>query len=341
MNIININKVFNNHKAAHTPMNTKQKMFFAVTIIIIIGISAGSALLIIPPKSSNLKIVATFYPLAYLSQQIGGDHVEVTQLVPDNTEIHSWEPSASHIVATQDADIIVYNGAGADHWMEDDILPALSSGKTQTIVETTQGLSLLLGDPHEHEEEAHEAAEEHDHGMYDPHTWLSPYIVKQQAEKIYTAIVQADPEHESYYTQRWLNLKSTLDQLDADYTAGLSTKQKEDIFVSHAAFGYLASRYGFEQHGVIGLSADEQPSAAAIAAIVDLMKEHQIFVVYVDPVYSTQYAQTLKNELEAQTGHPVTILELYLMLGPTDGKDFIGQMQTNLANLKIGLEATT
>ncbi len=321
-------------------MNTKQKMFLAATIIIIIGISAASAFLLMPSESSNLKIVATFYPLAFLSQQIGGDHVEVTQLVPDNTEIHSWEPSASHIVATQEADIIVYNGGGADHWMEDDIIPVISSTKTQTIVQTTQGLTLLPSSGDEHEEE-HETTEEHDHGSYDPHTWLSPYMAKQQAEKIYNAIVQADPEHESYYTERWLNLKSTLEQLDADYTTGLSTKQKEDIFVSHAAFGYLASRYGFEQHGVIGLSADEQPSAAAIANIVNMMKEHQVFVVYVDPVYSTQYAQTMKSELEAQTGQQVTILELHLMLGPTSEKDYIEQMQTNLANLKIGLEATS
>jgi zinc transport system substrate-binding protein len=261
--------------------------------------------------------------------------------MPSNTEVHSWEPSVSHIVATEDADIIVYNGAGADHWMEDDILPALSTTKTRTIVESTHGIELLVGNHDEHEDESHETSEEgHDHGIYDPHTWISPYMAKLQAEKIYNAIVQKDPDHESYYQERWLDLKDRLEQLDAEYASGLSTKQKDAIFVSHSAYGYLASRYGFEQHGVIGLSADEQPSAAAIAKIVDMMKEHEIYVVYVDPVYSSQYAQTLKNELQTQTGQTVTILELYLMLGPTDGKDFIEQMQSNLANLKTGLQAT-
>jgi zinc transport system substrate-binding protein len=318
-------------------MNRKQKALIASTIIIIIAIAAVSTLFVAKPKSANLKIVATFYPLAFLSQEIGGDHVEVVQLVPNNTEIHSWEPTASHILATEDADIIVCNGAGADHWMEDDILPSLSSTKTRTVVVTTDGLNLLLGSD-EHEEETRE--EEHEHGIYDPHTWLSPYMAKLQAEKIYNAIVQKDPDHESYYQERWLDLKDRLEQLDAEYASGLSTKQKDAIFVSHSAYGYLASRYGFEQHGVIGLSADEQPSAAAIAKIVDMMKEHEIYVVYVDPVYSSQYAQTLKNELQTQTGQTVTILELYLMLGPTDGKDFIEQMQSNLANLKTGLQAT-
>lgn len=322
-------------------MNKKQKMLIIGTILVVSVIVVASALFVTPPKSARLKIVATFYPLAFLSQEIGGDHIEVTQLVPNNTEIHSWEPAASHIIAAEDADIIICNGAGADHWMEDDILPALSTEKNRTIVETTEGIELLLNDSNEHETENQETdEEEHDHGLYDPHTWLSPYTAKLQAEKIYNAIVEEDPDHESYYYERWINLKNRLEQLDANYSAKLSTKQKGEIFVSHEAFGYLASRYGFEQHGVIGLSADEQPSATTIVNIVNLMIEHETFIVYVDPVYSDQYAQTLKNELQAQTGQSVTILKLYLILGPTDDKDFIGQMQSNLDNLKIGLEAT-
>jgi zinc transport system substrate-binding protein len=149
-----------------------------------------------------------------------------------------------------------------------------------------------------------------------------------------------DPEHENYYTQHWLSLEAKLEALDNEYSTGLANKGKEIIFVSHAAFGYLAHRYGFEQHGVIGLSADEQPSAATIAGLVAEMKAHQTFVIYVDPVYSTKYAQTIKTELQAQTGQNVNILELHLMLGPTDTADLLQQMQTNLANLEIGLEAT-
>jgi zinc transport system substrate-binding protein len=305
-------------------MNRKQKSLILGTVLsAIILVIVASAFFAKQPASDKLTVVATFYPLAFLSQEIGGENVQVTQLVPSNTEIHAWEPSASHIVAAEDADIIVYNGAGLDHWMEDDILPALSSAKTRTIIKTTQGLELLLSDSHE-----------------DPHTWISPYMAKLQAEQIYNALIQKDPDHESYYYKRWTNLNDRLEQLDNDYTTGLATKQTDAIFVSHEAFGYIAYRYGFEQHGVIGLSADEQPSATTIANIVDLMKEHETFIVYVDPVYSSEYTQTLKNELQTQTGHTVTILKLYLMLGPTDDQNLIQQMQSNLANLKIGLEAT-
>lgn len=320
------------------PMNRKQKILIA-TILTTLTISlVAITFLASAPKSDKLSIVATFYPLAFLSEEIGGDQVQVTQLVPDNTEIHSWEPSASHIVATEDADIIVYNGAGADHWMEDDVLPTLSNTKTRTVVESTLGLELLTGGEHEHEHES--GSEEHEHELYDPHTWVSPYMAKLQAEKIYDALVQVDPEHESYYTQRWLGLEGRLAQLDSDYSTGLSNASKDAIFVSHEAFGYLAHRYGFEQHGVIGLSADEQPTASTIANLIEEMREHETYIVYVDPVYSSEYAQTIKSEVQAQTGQTVTILKLYLMLGPTDEMELLEQMQVNLANLKIVLEAT-
>ena len=91
---------------------------------------------------------------------------------------------------------------------------------------------------------------------------------------------------------------------------------------------------------MIGLSADEQPSATTIANILDLMIEHETYVVYVDPVYSEEYSQTLKDELESQTGHSVTVLKLYLMLGKIDGRDYLEQLSFNLESLKVGLEAS-
>jgi zinc transport system substrate-binding protein len=296
-------------------------------------ITAASAFFATKTSTSKLQLVASFYPLSFFSQEIGGEHVQVTQLVPSNTEIHTWEPSASDISSTDDADIIVYNGAGADHWMEDELLPALSNAKTRVRVDTTSGLPLLLAAENSQENNT-------EHGLYDPHTWVSPYMAKLQAEKIYNALVQEDPAHKSYYTDNWSKLKSTLEQIDANYTATLSAKQKNMIFVSHEAFGYLAHRYGFEERGVIGLSADEQPSAATIASILNLMIEHETYVVYIDPVYSDKYAQTLKNELEAQTGHSVAILKLYLILGPTDGNNYLDQQLLNLESLKVGLEAS-
>ena len=283
-------------------------------------------------EDNKLKVVASFYPLAFFTQEIGGEKVTVKQLIPDNTEVHNWQPSSADLLAIEDADVIIYNGASLDHWFEDDILPVIDSSD-KVIVETTEGIQLL-----ETGQETDEQEHEHE-GNYDPHTWLSPFIAKQQAQNIYEALVRKDQNNEGYYNERWQTLKARFEELDNDYLTGLSTKGKDEIFVTHSAFGYLADRYGFEQHGVIGISADEQPSTQVYTKIVEMMMEHEIYVVYVDPVYANEYAQTLKNELQHLSGQNVQILELYIILGKMNSLDYFEQQEKNLENLKIGLEA--
>ena len=317
-------------------MNKRQKLFVVATAVILMVAVFATVFFQLQNKTEDnrLKVVASFYPLAYFAQEIGGEEVTVRQLIPDNTEVHTWQPSFADILAVDEADVIIYNGASLDHWFEDDILPIISpDGKV--IVETTEGIQLLETG-HETEEHTHE----HEHeGLCDPHTWISPFVAKQQAQNIYDALVQKDPAHEGYYSERWQSLKTRFEELDSSYMAGLSTKRKEEVFVAHSGFGYLVDRYGFMQHGVIGISADEQPSAQVYVSLVEMMIEHETYVVYVDPVYADESAQTLKNELQRLSGHEVQILELYFMLGNIDGLDYFGQQEKNLENLKTGLEA--
>ena len=313
-------------------MNKHQKLLIAITTIIILTAVLATALYSQQNKTDNdkLKIVTTFFPLTFFAQQIGGDEVTVQQLIPDNTEVHNWQPSFTDILALDETDVIIYNGASLDYWFEDEIIPIIDSNN-KIIVETTKGIDLLET---EQEDENHE----HD-GLYDPHSWINPFIAEQQAQNIYEALIQKDPDNMDYYTDRWQKLKTRFKELDNNYLSELSTKRKDKIFVAHSAFGYLADRYGFEQHGVIGISADEQPSAPIYANIVEMMLEHETFMLYVDPVYADKPAQTLKNELERLSGQDVQILKLYVMLGEMDGLDYFGQQEKNLENLKTGLEA--
>jgi len=299
-------------------MNKRQKLFVIATITIVLTAMVAAAYYSILQEKmevGKLKVVASFYPLAFFAQEIGGEEVTVRQLIPDNLEVHTWQPSFADILAVDEADVIIYNGASLDHWFEEEILSNIDSSN-KIIVETTKGIKLLETEP--------EHADEHEE-LDDPHTWISPFIAKQQAQKIYEALIQKDPNHEEYYSERWQNLKMRFEELDNNYLTGLSTKNKEEIFVAHSAFGYLADRYGFEQYGVIGISADEQPSASVYADLVEIMIDHETYVVYVDPVYSDESAQTLKNELERLSGQDVQILKLCFMLGDMGGLDYYGQ----------------
>ena len=308
-------------------MNKKQIGVIAVASISITIIIIGStlfSLLETPTGITNkLNVTTSFYPLSYCTEAIGGDYVAVHTLVPANTDVHSWQPSTSDIFSANSADLLVYNGAHLDSWFEKDILTAIQDN-SKMIVDTTQNISLLTV-----------------HSGVDPHTWISPYLMQQQAQQIFYALSHLDPSNYAYYHNRWMELSEALSRLDQQYHDELNRTQEHTIFVTHAAFGYLANRYNFTQKSLIGLSADQQPSAVAVSNLIDLMIEYDIFIVYVDPIYSKDYAYTLKNTLEERTGKDVTVLTLYTMLGPVDGLDYIQQLANNLINLKIGLGIIT
>jgi zinc transport system substrate-binding protein len=308
-------------------MDRRLTLALAITALAVVGLGVAYAARPQPQPSGKLAVVATFYPLAYFAEAIGGDAVEVTALIPPGVEPHSWQPSAGDLVACSDARVILYNGAGLDDWLSDDIVPSIdASGKL--IVDTTANVTLWRN------VEAEEIAE---HGVYDPHTWVSPYEARQQVEAVYRALVSADPSNTDYYTQRWGTLSAKLTQLDTDYTAQLAGKTRDTIYVTHDAFSYTARRYGFQQASIVGVSADQQPSTETLIQIIDEMQQTGTYTFYVEPGYSDAYVQTVKAELEARTGETIQVLKLYHMNGPQDGFDYLAQMEKNLENLRMGL----
>ena len=306
-----------------------KRLYVAIILIAVVSGVIGAAYIARPQpqKSGKLIIVATFYPLYYLAEWIGGDMVEVHSLIQPGIEVHSWQPSVKDIVTCSDADIIIYNGAGLDDWLHEDILPIIDT-EGKLIIDTTENVTLWKNVENKEIEE---------HGLYDPHTWLSPYEARQQAETIYRAFIERDPNNVDYYTARWMALSNDLNTLDESYKTKLQGKARDSIFVTHDAFGYIARRYGFEQLGIIGVSADEQPSTQTIAQIVDMMQQTGTYVFYIEPGYSDIYVQTVKTELQLRTGKTIQILELYHLNGPIDGLDYLQQMEKNLVNLQKGL----
>ena len=203
-----------------------------------------------------------------------------------------------------------------------------------TAEEALEALEALI---HEYEEE--HAHSDHDHGLYDPHTWTDPVLAKQQALAIYNTFKRADPDNADYYTARWNSLSARFDSIHTEYSNRLSILEGKTIFVTHDAYGYLARRYGFEQHTIIGIHADEEPGVTTLANIADKMVEYEVYTFFVQPLYPDRYAETIKTEVQHMTGNPVAILPLYHMSNYVEGLDYFQQLEANLENLKIGLGA--
>ena len=300
-----------------------------MALLVVCTIITGLAYVFRPQQErrDKLIVVASFYPLAYMVSQIGGDMVEVRSLIQPGIEVHSWQPSAGDLVDASDADILVANGAGLDNWIQDDIIPVIDM-KGKIFLDTTQNLTLWMNV---------EQSEVQEHGVYDPHTWVSPYEAWQQADTIYKAVIEKDPAHVEYYHNNWNTFSAKLRDLDIAYRNQLQNKKRDTVFVTHDAFGYLARRYGFEQQGIVGLSADQQPSTQTIIDIVELMKRTETYTFYLEPGYSDAYVQTIKMELQSGSEKDVEILRLFHMNGPLEGLDYLQQLERNLVNLKKGL----
>ncbi|WP_407357154.1 metal ABC transporter solute-binding protein, Zn/Mn family [Methanolobus sp. WCC5] len=252
-----------------------------------------------------------------------------------NVQLEGSFPQAMRIIENEDKDTLrALTADGNVHLIGLDKMSVIRTWQLEEQPGSNNVLALVAA-----ESGSHNDHDGHQHGLYDPHTWISPYIAMQQGERIYEAIVQADPENEAYYTQRWNSLKNELTGLDERYVNELANTEKEYIFVTHAAYGYLAGRYGFQQEGVIGISADEQPSSSAMAALVNKMIDTDTYFLYVDPVYSDAYVKTLKSNTEKLSGQEVQVETLYLMTGSIDNKDYLEQMEANLEALKKGLRA--
>jgi zinc transport system substrate-binding protein len=173
------------------------------------------------------------------------------------------------------------------------------------------------------------------HGATDPHFWLDPLRAKIQVDNIAEGLVQADPSNATTYTQNAGLLKTRLDALNQQYQTGLRNRTKNDIVTTHEGFDYLAKRYGFVAHAAIGISADAQPSTQDMARLVQLVRDLNLHYVFVEPIFSDVYMNTIAQETNAQ----ILVLDgIHGRTGVHAHMDYFQIMGENLRNLQIGLE---
>lgn len=277
----------------------------------------------------RIKVTTTIYPLYDFTRNIGGDRVEVFNLLPPGAEPHHWEPTAGDVIKISTSQVFIFCGAGLEPWAEN-ILKNSSNGKT-TVVDSSSGVKLLQ-----------EGGEQHEGGhgkeSEDPHIWLDPSNAAIMVDNILSGLVKADPANRDYYTANAQSYKGRLADLDGRYRAALAGARIKYFVVSHDAFGYLAQRYGLEQLPIRGLTADAEPSPARMAEIVDLVRKHGIKHIFYETLVSPAVSKAVARETGAQT------LVLNDIAGLSEeeisqGKNYLTVMEENLENLKKACEA--
>lgn len=315
----------------------KKSYIFLILILVAVGLGALSLWdeQQEPLPTEKIKVVTSFYPLYFFTQEIVGDRAEVINITSGGAEPHDYEPTVQDLSHIETADLIVLNGAGLEPWAEN--LEKTTQQKAGQFLYVGEDIATLAGSVHEHEDE--EANEQHEEEQRDPHVWLSPVRAQKMVEKIEHALIEVDPINASYYNANANVLKEKLQSLDEEYRIGLKECKKESIVTSHAAFAYLAHEYAFKQVSIAGLSPDEEPSAQSLSEVARYAKENNVLYIFFETLVSPKLSETVAKEIGAQT----------LVLNPLEGlsheelmqqKNYISVMKDNLNNIKLARECT-
>lgn len=280
-----------------------------------------------PSADGVVRVVAGFYPLQYLAEQIGGGQISVTSLTQPGVEPHDLELSPRQVAAVADADLVVYVGG---------FQPAVDQATHQEAadrafdVANAVPLRPAVSVDAQPGEDVDDAAAE---GDKDPHIWLDPTRLATVSDALARRLAAIDPANATLYQRRAAVLHAQLSTLDHQYQQGLSTCQRRDIVVSHAAFGYLAERYQLRQIAITGLSPDTEPNPGRMADVAAQARAANATIIFFETLVSPKVAEAVANEIGARTA----VLDPIEGLAPGSTQTYLTVMRQNLATLESAL----
>lgn len=284
------------------------------------GSSAGDA----GADGGQLQVVASFYPLQWATQQIVGGATQVGSLTKPGAEPHDLELTPRDVAGVSDADLVVYL-KGFQPAVDDAV--AQEGGDHALDLSGPADLSLTYTPIEGGQQQAGEA------GATDPHFWLDPLRFAAATRSIAGRLESLDPAHAARYQRNERALLSTLSALDREFRTGLSACANTDLVTSHNAFGYLAQRYHLTQVGITGLTPDEEPRSADLAAVTRFVRSHHVRTIY----YETLVSHAIATTVAAETGTTTQVLDpIEGRSDASQGRDYLAIMRANLANLRSG-----
>ncbi|MGY4642915.1 metal ABC transporter substrate-binding protein [Cellulomonas sp. URHB0016] len=276
---------------------------------------------------TTLSVLASFYPLQFVAEQVGGDRVTVDSLTPPGAEPHDVELSPAQVSRVDRADLVVYL-SGFQAAVDD----AVEQTAPEHTVDAADVEHLLV---HEDEHAATHAHGSHDHAGPDPHFWLDPSRMPAVVDAVAAELTAVDPDGADVYKANAAELKARFDDLDRRYRDGLSTCDTRTFVTSHEAFGYLADRYDLHEVGISGLDPDAEPSPARLAAVERIAREERVTTIFFESLVSPKVARTLADDLDIDAA----------VLDPAEGvtsddADYFTIADDNLAALRMALSCS-
>lgn len=294
------------------------------------------------PTTENITVFTTVFPLQYFAKRIGGEFVDVQSVYPAGANEHTFEPTQRDMIAIADADLLFYVGLGLEGFIDN--AKKTLEGEQVEFVSTADSISdeALETASHSHDEEkehvhddhGHEEGHEgHDHNGVDPHVWMSPVLSASLAESIKDALVEASPENSEVFESNFAELQIELEALHLSFQDLSNRLDGGTFFVSHAAFGYIAEPYGFEQVAVAGLNSQDEPSQKELTGIIKQAEEKGIEHIVFEQNVSSNLTEVVQKEIgaEAVMMHNLGVLTQEDI---KNGETYFTLMEHNLATLE-------
>ena len=325
-----------------------------LALFMLVGALAGCGKQNDTNQTDKLSIVTTIFPEYDWVREILGekaDNAEITMLLDNGVDLHSYQPTADDIVKISDCDLFIYVGGESDGWVEDALRNAANgnmkvinllevlgdSVKTEEIVEGMQEAE------HEHEDaHAHDDAEEHEHEEEaDEHVWLSLKNAKMLVRVISKALQELDPDNKDIYAANADAYVKKLSALDAEYQAAVdAASNKTILFGDRFPFRYLVDDYGLRYYAAfVGCSAESEAGFETISFLAKRVDELKLPCVLTIEGAQHKIAETIVRNTTAKNQRVLTMdsMQSTTSKDAKNGTTYLSVMEKNLSVLKEAL----
>ncbi len=286
-------------------------------------------------KSDRLNAVCTVFPIYDWTREIAGDTTDITLLLENGTDMHSYQPSADDFIKIASADIIIYIGGESDKWVKEACLRSPNKDRTEINLIDLLGTDAIN---EEHDEEHHGNHEDE----YDEHVWLSLKNAEKLTNKISEIFCERDAANREVYGKNAELYIKELYELDKEYeNASQTASVKSLIFADRFPFAYLLRDYGISYTAAFpGCSAETEASFETVTRLAKKADETGARYIFTTESPQLLVAETVIKNTESKNQR---ILSLDSMQSVTKkriegGETYLSIAKNNLINFKKGLD---
>ena len=238
-------------------------------------------------SSQKLKITTTTTMLKDLIQTIGGDKVEVINLMGEGVDPHLYNASAGDVEKLANADVIIYGGLHLEGKMGDIFGKLENSGKNILDVGSTLDKNLLIFEAENNP---------------DPHVWFNTDLWLLEAEAVAAKLSDADPENKEYYMSNLESYKKEINDLTGYIVRRINEipESKRVLITAHDAFGYFAKQFGLEVKSIQGISTDSEAGTKDISELADFIVKREIKAVFIESSVPRKTIESLQEAVKAR-----------------------------------------